>query len=254
MQQVARQKDNETIWWALGLALMLHALAFTILSRLPPEQMAPPGAEGSIDVELVAHIPETPEPALPAVEVSPQATEQRREDPKPQPAATAGHPITEQATAAQPVARQPVGVQPSAAQSTSPAAGMIKAEKLYSQSILASPRSLQARKGLAQLAPEERVVQLCNLEAMEQVHRWKADFDPDFLVAYALGGVKFSGEALTAKGAAFRSKRQWWRIAYSCSVTADRQAVAGFAFKVGDAIPRAQWQDLGLAVADTAGN
>lgn len=249
MRHAARQADEATIWWALGLALMLHALAFTILSRLPPEQMALPGGEGSIDVEIVTQISETPEPALPAVEAAPQAIEQPRQDPKARPAATAGHSAIEQPAGAQPAARNPVDVQP-----ISPPSGVIRAEKLYSQAMLASPRSRQAREGLAQLDPQERVVQLCNLEAMEQVHRWNADFDPDFLVAYALGGVKISGETLTAKGAAFRSKRQWWRIAYSCSVTADRNAVAGFAFEVGDAIPRPQWQELGLPVADTTGD
>lgn len=249
MRQAARQADDETIWWALGFALVLHALAFAALSRLPPQQMALRGAEGSVDVEIVTQMPETSTPVLPAVEAAPPATEQRQAEPEPQAAATAGRSSAEQPNQGQRASEQPAATQPA-----SPPSGMIRAEKLYSPGILAAPRSRQARKGLAQLAPEERVVQLCNLEAMEQVHRWNADFDPDFLVAYAFSGVKLSGETLKANGAAFRSKRQWWRVAYSCAVTADRTAVAGFAFKVGDAIPRAQWQEIGLPVADPAGD
>lgn len=227
MRQAVRRTDDRTIWWALALALALHALAFTAFSRLPPKLMPLPGAEDSIDVEILAAMPEKPKQAPPTAETNLPATE----------GTTRSETPGERAVANTPVPQPP---------------GMVHAEKLYSASILASPRSRQARKGLAQLAPEERVVQLCNLEAMEQVHRWKADFDPDFLVAYALSAVKFSGETLKANGAAFRSKRQWWRIAYSCSVAPDRKAVVGFDFRVGDAIPREQWQDLGLPIADTA--
>lgn len=176
-------------------------------------------------------MPERPKQAPPTAEASLPATEPQHEG------------TTRSETPGERAAATTPGPQPP---------GMVHAEKLYSADILASPRSRQARKGLAQLAPEERVVQLCNLEAMEQVHRWKTDFDPDFLVAYALSGVKLSGETLKANGAAFRSKRQWWRIAYSCSVTPDRKTVVGFDFRVGDTIPREQWQDLGLPIADAA--
>lgn len=234
-----QRADDRTIWGALALALMLHALAFTALSRLPPKSMPPPHAEGSIDVEILAEMPqkETLIPSRPA-EASQPMRETQHAEPKAHPDSNA-----QRRAAATPTPQpqpQPLG--------------MVHADTLYSAGILASPRSRQARKGLAQLAPEERVVQLCNLEAMEQVHRWKADFDPDFLVAYAFSGVRLSGGVLKANGGAFRSERQWWRIAYSCEVAADGNSVVGFAFKVGDAIPRDQWQDLGLPVADAAGN
>lgn len=234
-----QRADDRTIWGALALALMLHALAFTALSRLPPKSMPPLHAEGSIDVEILAEMPQeetvTRIPSRPA-EASQPMREPQHAEPKAHPDSNA------QRRAAGTPTPQPQPL------------GMVHADTLYSAGILASPRSRQARKGLAQLAPEERVVQLCNLEAMEQVHRWKAEFDPDFLVAYALSGVRLSGETLKANGGAFRSERQWWRIAYSCEVAADGNSVVGFAFKVGAAIPRDQWQDLGLPIADAAGD
>ncbi|WP_312362587.1 DUF930 domain-containing protein [Ensifer sp.] len=252
MQQLARPRDDRTICWALGLALLLHALAFVALSRLPPETMALPAAEGSVDVEIVAQMPEMPKPPPQTAEATKKAGEPSRSEPEAR-AVSDGQATTP--VAGQPAARQPDTANASARQTPteqpgSSAAGMIRAAKLYSKDVLAAPRSRQARKGLAQLDPQERVVQLCNLEAMEQVQRWKADFEPDFVVAYALGRVKISGGTLTASGAAFRSKRKWWRIAYSCTVTADRDAVVDFAFRVGDAIPSTRWQDLGLSVAD----
>ncbi len=252
MRQLARPRDDRTICWALGLALLLHALAFVALSRLPPETMALPAAEGSVDVEIVAQMPEMPKPPPQTAEATTKAGEPSRSEPEAR-AGPDGHATTP--VAGQPAARQPDTANASARQTPTEqpgksASGMIRAAKLYSKDVLAAPRSRQARKALAQLDPQERVVQLCNLEAMEQVQRWKADFEPDFVVAYALGRVKISGGTLTASGAAFRSKRQWWRIAYSCTVTADRDAVVDFAFSVGDAIPSTRWQDLGLSVAD----
>ncbi|NVD38996.1 DUF930 domain-containing protein [Ensifer sp. HO-A22] len=224
------------LWRALALALMLHALAFTALSRLPPKPMPLPPAEDSIEVEILAEMPVrktmTRMPPVPALEANLPVREPQHADPKALPDAS--------------------GQRPATTTPTPQAQGMVRADKLYSADILASPRSRQARKGLAQLAPEERVVQLCNLEAMEQVHRWDADFDPDFLVAYAYSGVRFSGETLKANGGAFRSKRKWFRIAYSCTATPDRNTIVGFDFKVGDAIPPDQWQDLGLPITDTA--
>ncbi len=234
MRHGARPADDRTIWWALALALALHAFAFTALSRLPQKEMPPLGDVDSIKVEILAGVPEKPKQALPAVEARQPKAEPQRED------LTA----PEKSTAERPALARRAPQTPA----------MVRAQKLYSAGILASPRSRQVRKGLTQLDPEERVVQLCNLEAMEQVHRWKPDFNPDFLVAYAFSGVRFSGETLKANGGAFRSRRQWFRVAYSCTHTPDRNTIVGFDFRVGDAIPPEQWQDLGLPIADTAAN
>ncbi|MBW9065314.1 DUF930 domain-containing protein [Rhizobium herbae] len=127
---------------------------------------------------------------------------------------------------------------------------MVQATNLRSATVLADPRSAKARKALQELASSERVVQLCNIEAMEQVHIWKPEFQPDFVVAYAMADTKLSGQKLTADGGAFRSKRQWYTIGFTCDVTADLKEVVSFAFLVGDAIPKSQWEDHNLAADD----
>lgn len=128
--------------------------------------------------------------------------------------------------------------------------GLIRATHLLSAKVLADPRSAKARKVLRQLASSERIVQLCNIEAMEQVHNWKPEFQPDFLVAYAMADTKLSGQKLQADGGAFRSKRHWYNIGFTCEVTPDLKEVISFAFLVGDAIPESQWEDHNLSVDD----
>ena len=124
---------------------------------------------------------------------------------------------------------------------------MTRATNLYSAKLLADPRNAQAREGLAQLAAPDRMEQLCNAEAMEQIQRWKNEFQPDRLIAYAMSETKLSDDALVADGAAFRSKRQWYNVKFKCGLTPDLKNVASFEFQVGDAIPRAQWTAHNLA-------
>jgi hypothetical protein len=127
---------------------------------------------------------------------------------------------------------------------------MVQATHLQSAKVLADPRSAKARKTLGQLAPSERIVQLCNIEAMEQVHLWKPALKPDFLVAYAMADTEVSGQELKADGGAFRSKSRWYNIGYTCAVTPDLSQVVSFAFAVGSEIPKSDWADHNLSADD----
>ncbi|MEK1931831.1 MAG: DUF930 domain-containing protein [Pararhizobium sp.] len=130
------------------------------------------------------------------------------------------------------------------------AGALIQATSLRSQKVLADPRSAKARKALQELASSERIVQICNIEAMEQVHIWKPEFQPDFLVAYAMADINLSGQKLAADGGAFRSKRRWYNIGFTCDATADLKKIVSFAFLAGDAIPESQWGDHNLSADD----
>lgn len=128
--------------------------------------------------------------------------------------------------------------------------GMIRAERLYSGKALADPRSRSARAKLASFAPDERMVQLCNLEALEQVHRWNTRLQPDLLVPYATANLRQSAHALEADGGAFRAGRHWFSIRFTCAVAADYKSVTAFAFKVGDEIPEKEWATYNLLPDD----
>ncbi len=56
------------------------------------------------------------------------------------------------------------------------------------------------RRSLTGFADSERMIQICNIEALEQIRRAAPDYDPDTLVAYAMSDLLSSGLTLTATG------------------------------------------------------
>jgi hypothetical protein len=123
---------------------------------------------------------------------------------------------------------------------------MVRATRLYSEASLRDPKNRPALEALPTLAPADRMEQLCDIEAMDQVHAWNADFAPERLVAYAFADATTRGNAMRAEGAAFRSRGRWFHLRFDCTLTADRRRVASFSFAVGDPVPVAEWDDHNL--------
>jgi hypothetical protein len=128
--------------------------------------------------------------------------------------------------------------------------GMMRATHMLSEQSLADPRSQEAVKMLPMLAADERMEQLCAIEAMAQIKAWKSTFQPDHVVAYAMAETKVLGNALLADGAAFHSDRHWYNVKYKCELTADHEKVVAFEFMVGAAVPRHDWERYNLPVED----
>lgn len=204
----------------LPAALCFHLLFGLLLAVRTIDSFTPP-IETSVEVELVAPDALTP-PAPPPVPAR---------APTPSPAAEI----------ASPPQAVPVPAPPDrpAVPPTEPPA-MITARTLHSESVLANPRSRGTREALKTLEPAERIEQLCGLEAMSQIHAWKAEFEPDRVVAFAMARTKQTKSALEADGAAFRSRKQWYGLRFRCEMAANGK-VAGFQFHVGEPIPRAEW-------------
>ena len=129
---------------------------------------------------------------------------------------------------------------------------MVHAKQYFSSKILADPRSKDALIKLRQLATNERITQLCNVEAMEQAHQWNGKFEPDLLVAYAMADTKLSGLILEANGGALRSKRHWYNIKFKCEVAPDIEKVVAFEFAVGEQVPENEWEDHFLPTSGAA--
>ncbi len=127
-----------------------------------------------------------------------------------------------------------------------PPAGMVRATTMLSARSLADPRSRQAREDLATFADSERILQLCNLEAMEQIEEWDGRFRPDSLVAYARSEETISGNTIKADGAAFHSGDQWYELRFDCDVAPGHDKVVAFAFEVGKPVLRRDWASLSL--------
>lgn len=201
---------------ALAGATLLHLLLLAALASLSirPLIEVPPQAETSVDVELLTpHAFEAMTQPLP-IEAPPNG-------PPDQPQSVEAVPPTEPG-------------------------GMVKASRMMATDVLAHPLSRQTREMLPLLAADERVEQLCGLEAMSQIQAWKSDFEPDRVTAYARAATKLAGRALIADGAAFRSKRRWYDLRFRCEFSPDQATIVAFEFRVGEPVPRGQWVKLGL--------
>lgn len=124
--------------------------------------------------------------------------------------------------------------------------GMIVARTLRSDAVLDDPRSAEARAALPMMQSDERMLQLCSIEAMAQVAGLGDAYAPDMIVTYAMDDVRVKGSTARAPGAAVRSHGHWFNLRFECSVTPDLDHVVAFAFKLGDAIPEAEWEGHNL--------
>ncbi|MGX1744726.1 DUF930 domain-containing protein [Bosea sp. NPDC055353] len=211
----------------LQVAVILHAALLAWLAAFAVQSFDPaPVTEQSIEVEL-----QTPEEFEALTRL------------RPPPVAAIPAPAAPVLPDALPKPDEPA---PSASPAPVEADGMIHPSRMLSQRVLADPRSRETVALLPRLAPDERVEQLCGLEAMGQIHDWQRSFEPDRVTAYAQASTKLSGRVLTAEGAAFRSKRSWYGLRFACTVSADLKRVTAFAFHVGEPIPRESWEALGL--------
>ena len=206
--------------WGLVASLALHGLLLIVLAFLPPVEPLVSPAERSIEVEIVT-LPAQPQ-AEPGAAVPARVPETPSLPPTVAPAAT-----------------------PAPAAPT-----MVRPTQLLSAATLADPRSREAAQTLSQLAPDDRIEQLCDTEAMDQLHAWRKDIEPDRLIAYAMAQTRLDGTLLQADGAAFRSRRQWYKLKFRCAVTADFAKVASFEFLAGEPVPRNQWSSHNLTPVD----
>lgn len=101
-------------------------------------------------------------------------------------------------------------------------------------------------KTLEKLGPAERLEQLCDYTAMTQIRKDQGNFRPERAVANAGADVKTKGDTIEAPSAAFRSRKKWYALTYSCTASPDHLQVISFRYKIGDEIPEAKWAAYGL--------
>ncbi|WP_346912418.1 DUF930 domain-containing protein [uncultured Roseibium sp.] len=222
--------EDRTIWLWAGFALVVHLLAGTALGLNPLKHLPQPEIIKGIAVEII--VP-TPVPIIPSPDLEPvpedTAPVERMDDAPPSPTPS-----------------DDTAVEARTARLETPD-GMIRAKQLYAAAILDNPKSRKAKMRLRQLVSEDRIIQLCNLEALEQVHRWNPSFKPNFLVAYAESDVRLTGrQAIEADGGAFHHGNSWYEIRFRCETTADLTSVVAFEFAVGREIPRSKWEAYSL--------
>jgi len=126
------------------------------------------------------------------------------------------------------------------------------ATHFFAGAILREPAMRKLRATFDTIAPDEKLVQLCNIEGIEQVRRAEPGLDPDTIVPYAMADMISAGLTLTAPGAALRSRRRWYRLSFTCDIAPTRDGVVAYTFSLGPEIPQSDWDahDLNAADAD----
>ncbi|EJJ25860.1 DUF930 domain-containing protein [Rhizobium sp. CF142] len=225
---------------ALPVSLFLHlAIIVILLAFLPDVQPIHAPPEDSVDVEVVTPPPTAAPSPPPAV----QPLQDRRD------ANAAAEEASVQSQTASKELHPALSAVPKPVIPGPPQ--LTQANELFSAKTLASPRSRQARKMLATLSGGERNLQLCNLEALEQINRSRPGSKPDLVAPYAMKPEKISGNSVEVEGGAFRSKRNWFNIRFHCEVDPAGKTVTAFAYAIGDAIPKDLWQEHNLVAEDS---
>lgn len=141
-----------SIWRSVAISAALHLMAIVAVGSLPTKRPLPPPSEQSITVEILTE----PQASVSAASSFPKG----KHTP-----AVSSTPVDE--------AHKEIGAKPVAPVETAREQdGMVRAKELFSAKILADPRSKGALVALRQLATDDRIIQLCNVEVMEQIHRW----------------------------------------------------------------------------------
>ncbi len=201
---------------ATVLSVLGHALVITLLAIEAPRHFTFAQQPVAVDVVMV-----------PPVEVVPDRA------PSSEPAAT----LPEGTAKPSPLPARPA--RPSTG-------GQVTATDYFAAAVLDDPRNRETRETIATLTRDERLIQLCNIEAMEQLKHWKAGFVPNSVVPYAMADPLLKAASMEAPGAAVHAGGKWYRLSFTCGATADLARVASFTFKLGRPIPQREWEQNSL--------
>lgn len=102
------------------------------------------------------------------------------------------------------------------------------------------------KAGLLKLDPETRLEQRCNVEVANRIALENKRFRPDTVVAYATQDPTMEGDTIETSGGAFRSKGEWYRVAFQCTTAPDRMQVLSLSYEIGDKIPDNEWERYNL--------
>lgn len=128
---------------------------------------------------------------------------------------------------------------PSDARPQRPPSELTAATELHAADTLSDPR---VRQALGKLPKERRIVQICMVEALEQIRRARPETLPQGLFFDPQNGAPIVEGVLTATGAAYRSGDAWYDVDFQCSVDAEAEAITAFGYRIGNAVPRAEWK------------
>ncbi|GHA30429.1 hypothetical protein GCM10007989_27750 [Devosia pacifica] len=210
--------------WGAPVSLGLHGAAITVLGLAQATQPEPPRPVRSIAVEILSEsqflsrttpvAPQVSQPDAPDLVAQPEAAKDEALSPR----------------TAKEIAAAPSG-EPE----------MISADQFYASAVLNNSANTEVINNLPLLAPSEQTVQLCNIEAIEQVNASESALEADIVVGYAYGEILVDDTTVEVDGGALRSEREWYHFRFRCEVAPDRRSVSHFEYAIGEQIPHEEW-------------
>jgi len=112
----------------------------------------------------------------------------------------------------------------------------------------AKSASQEARfeRSLKMLDPDVRLEQLCDYTAMTNIRKDFNEYRPDRAAAGARAEPRVTGHSIEAKGAAFRSRKKWYALTYTCAADDEHMKVLSFKYALGEEIPESKWAAYNL--------
>ena len=101
-------------------------------------------------------------------------------------------------------------------------------------------------RSLQRLSPSERLIQLCDYTAMKRIRTEHRQYRPDRAVADARSHATIKDNTVEATGGAFRSRRKWYALSYTCTGSPDSLKVLSFKYEIGAEIPESKWATYSL--------
>ena len=99
---------------------------------------------------------------------------------------------------------------------------------------------------LLKLDPRTRLEQACDTEAMIRIRDDESEFHPDKVIAYTFRDPTYGKDAINAPGAVFRSRGEWYHLAYQCQTGPQHVNVRQLNYKIGGKVARANWDKFFL--------
>ena len=110
----------------------------------------------------------------------------------------------------------------------------------------AAARENRFERSLKMLAPVDRLEQLCDYTAMKRIRKDHRPYRPDRAVAGAAKEPNIKDNTIVAKSGAFRSRKKWYELSYTCTAAPDHLSVTSFSYNIGSEIPEEKWKGYGL--------
>ena len=103
----------------------------------------------------------------------------------------------------------------------------------------ASDAAIKAQ--LLKLDPRTRLEQACDTEAMIRIKTDDNEFQPDKVIAYTFRDPTYGKDAITAPGAVFRSRGEWYHLSFKCQTGPKHVDVRQLSYAIGGKVARANW-------------